>query len=292
MFFRRSTNGVPLARSTPFRILAATLLAACSSGATDPKGAALVALTSPQSSLVRDETVQLTAQVKDARGELLPNESVTYTSASPSVATVTGDGVVTGVGVGKTSVSARAGSAVAQVAIIVAEGGVVGPAGGTVIGFGGAIRLTFPSGAVGPGTAIRLAAVANPLLDPTAVRGSLYSISPDGTQFAAPVSVVVQFDPSNGPVGASVSDLHVRRFDGAKWVASANGSVDVGLNRASADLTTTGTISVGWVAPDAPCVTPETRQFDFWVGEWSVSVGGQSTAQSDITLAPGGCADF
>jgi hypothetical protein len=49
----------------------------------------------------------------------------------------------------------------------------------------------------------------------------------------------------------------------------------------------------GGVTPQRPagCVTPETRQFDFWLGEWDVSATGSTivVAESSITSHDQGC---
>lgn len=53
---------------------------------------------------------------------------------------------------------------------------------------------------------------------------------------------------------------------------------------------------VGEAAQDAPkpapCTAPEHRQFDFWLGEWSVTnvATGKSSARNRITAIQGGCA--
>ncbi|MEZ5420359.1 MAG: hypothetical protein R2708_23880 [Vicinamibacterales bacterium] len=44
-------------------------------------------------------------------------------------------------------------------------------------------------------------------------------------------------------------------------------------------------------APPPPCATPEHRQFDFWVGEWTVTTpDGQPAGTSRIEAVLGGCA--
>ena len=44
-------------------------------------------------------------------------------------------------------------------------------------------------------------------------------------------------------------------------------------------------------APGAPprCDAPEYRQFDFWVGEWRVTMGGQVVGSNSVTLEEAGC---
>ncbi len=44
-------------------------------------------------------------------------------------------------------------------------------------------------------------------------------------------------------------------------------------------------------APNAmPCGTPAHRQFDFWIGTWSVTQGGKSAGKNEIKSVLGGCA--
>ncbi len=47
----------------------------------------------------------------------------------------------------------------------------------------------------------------------------------------------------------------------------------------------------GQTPPPAPprCDTPEFRQFDFWIGDWNVTSGGQPVGTSVITLEEDGC---
>jgi hypothetical protein len=42
-------------------------------------------------------------------------------------------------------------------------------------------------------------------------------------------------------------------------------------------------------ATPAPCSTPEYRQFDFWLGDWDVSVAGKPGGHNHITSEYGGC---
>lgn len=43
-------------------------------------------------------------------------------------------------------------------------------------------------------------------------------------------------------------------------------------------------------ASGSPCSAADFRQFDFWVGEWDVSSGGQPAGTNSIRLVHGGCA--
>ncbi len=49
----------------------------------------------------------------------------------------------------------------------------------------------------------------------------------------------------------------------------------------------------GWlgaqVKPAKACARPESRQFDFWIGEWTVTSGGQVVGSNTITPIMDGC---
>ena len=41
--------------------------------------------------------------------------------------------------------------------------------------------------------------------------------------------------------------------------------------------------------PPPACTAPEHRQFDFWIGDWDVSINGRKVGENRITLEEGGC---
>lgn len=65
-----------------------------------PPPVASVAVTPATATVGIGQTQQLTATLKDARGETLSGRTITWSSANAAVATVSGDGVVTGVAAG------------------------------------------------------------------------------------------------------------------------------------------------------------------------------------------------
>jgi len=42
-------------------------------------------------------------------------------------------------------------------------------------------------------------------------------------------------------------------------------------------------------APVFGCTAPATRQFDFWIGDWNVTVGGKPAGTNQITVEEDGC---
>ena len=66
-------------------------------------------------------TVQLNARAFDADGIEIPNVQIAWSSADTSVATVDASGVVTGVGTGNVTITARAGETSGQAAVFVSD---------------------------------------------------------------------------------------------------------------------------------------------------------------------------
>ena len=94
--------------------LAVTLVSSCNTGEengpTLPGDPASVVV-SPNSVIVDlTASTTLTAQVKDAAGTTLSGATVAWASSNDQVATITANGILTGVGIGATSVSATSGN--------------------------------------------------------------------------------------------------------------------------------------------------------------------------------------
>lgn len=67
---------------------------------------ASVAVTPPSASLAAGATVQLTAEAKDAGGQVLPGRPATWSSDKPGVAQVSATGLVSGVAAGEATITA------------------------------------------------------------------------------------------------------------------------------------------------------------------------------------------
>lgn len=264
----------------------------CGGGGSEPPPAAVftVSVAAPQSSLVPGEHAMIAWQVKNADGSLAADQAVTLSSSDPTRLTVSSSGELAAVSAGTATITARKETATATAVVTIDEGGIVDATGGVVIALGGHVRLEVPPAAVSQPTAIRVRASKNPLLDPTEVVGSVFTVSPEELNFANPVTARVTFDATRGPVGLPAASERLRIFVAGSWSPLPGSSTDAQTNIATATLTRGGVLSVGWLPPSTPCTSPESRQFDFWVGSWAVTENGQGAGSSDITLAPGGCA--
>lgn len=115
----RSPDRLPLTTppaTNPLPLLIALILAVTTCGGDEGPPPPLVpgsVTVSPAASTMRSfgETVGLTAAVRDQNGQAMPNAAVTWTTGDPTVATVSGDGLVTATGNGATGVTASAGAA-------------------------------------------------------------------------------------------------------------------------------------------------------------------------------------
>jgi hypothetical protein len=136
---------------------------------------------------------------------------------------------------------------------------------------------------------VEFATAVNPVLDPSAAAGSIYAVTVGGS-LAGPMTLRIRYSTNALPLGIPNDDVGIRSWSGAAWTGVAGRAHDAGTTTATGSITATGIYSVGWAAPEAPCSSAESRQFDFWLGSWDVSTGGPTIARSDITLVPGGCA--
>ena len=78
-----------------------------------------VVLTPASNALVVGQTTQLSAQLKDETGSILTGRAITWTTNSPTVATVTSEGLVTAVGAGNATITAASEGRSATAAITV-----------------------------------------------------------------------------------------------------------------------------------------------------------------------------
>lgn len=86
---------------------------------------ASILLSDPPASITVGESAQLTATALDAKGSRLANPGqFTWTSASPSIASVDGSGKVLGLAAGSTQITARVAGVQASKTVLVASGGV------------------------------------------------------------------------------------------------------------------------------------------------------------------------
>lgn len=108
-------------------------------------------------------------------------------------------------------------------AVLVLDGGSasVGAAGGALTTVDGSAALAIPPAALSQTTPITMETTTGATdFAPTVELG------PDGTQFAAPVTLTLPYEPSRLPAGVLPSDLAIFTHDGGGWVEVPGGVVD------------------------------------------------------------------
>src|SRR5438132_1312977 len=116
-------------------------------GSQPPAPVATVTLTPGSATLNEGQTLQLTATLKDANGNVLTGRSITWSSSNGSAATVNATGLVTGVLAGSATITAtsegQSGTSAITVVHMPVASVTVTPAAGTVSA-GSSLQLTAP----------------------------------------------------------------------------------------------------------------------------------------------------
>lgn len=275
---------------TPLCLLLVTAVACGGGPPSEP--ADPLSLRAPESQLVPGQSTQL--ELTTTSGQPANVAGATFTSSASAVASVTAQGVVTAVAPGNTTITAQEGSRRATVAISVLPGGVLTPDGSTLRMPGGELELVAPAGAVDAATPVRLSVLgAPPWVDPTVVRGAVFSVGQDGQRYLKPLTLKARYTTTTVPYGLPQSALGLRRASpmGA-WIDIRPSTVDSTTGTVTATVTESGTYSVGRLVPTTPCVGAAYRAFDFWVGSWNMTNLGQPVGENFITAESTGCAIF
>lgn len=222
---------------------------------------ARVAMDTTAASLVPGQTLQLQAVGLSAAGDSLKDRTTTWTTDAAAVATISASGLLTAVAPGSVVATATIEGQTATRRITVRDGGVVSGLGPTVItAAGGDVRLEVPVGAAPAGLTISVAPETNlpaALPERTWNLGqTLYKLGPDGTQFASPVKVTLKYNPARLPAWVLPGDMGIQRWDGTRWHALANVTVDT-VNK-TVSGTTTGFSTFGFIGQLPPAVITPT----------------------------------
>lgn len=219
---------------------------------------ASVSMTPTTSGLVPTQTVQLTATARDAAGAAQAGRTITWSSSAPSVATVNA-GLVTAVTPGTATITASSEGRNATAAITVQEGAWIGPAGGTLVAVNGAVQVEVPAGALTTSLAITATARSQPPPEPEGywlVGGPTWDMGPDGTVFAEPVTVTLDYDPAVLPPWIGGEDLILQRWNGTEWQPLTDILVDPEAKTVSGKTTGFSAFGLSTELPDVK-VDPE-----------------------------------
>jgi glucose/arabinose dehydrogenase len=135
------SSDLPSRWCLPASILAGLALIGCGDNGGDaqapepaPAPVAEVVLTAPDSTIAPDQTVQVSAEAFDTAGAPIADETFTWASETPEVATVSSDGLVTAVTGGTAIITATAGEVSGRLTVTVAPPTGPPPQGGDSVG--------------------------------------------------------------------------------------------------------------------------------------------------------------
>ena len=190
-------------------------------------------------------TATVTASVMDAGDSEIANPDLTWSSSDESIATVHSSGLVTAVASGSATITVTTGAQVQALSITVEESSPVDPVGGEVSLADGAVKLVFPANAVSEAIFITAQPATGLPAEPGLISGTAFDFGPDGIVFDQPVTLTIEYDPSDLPPGVPEERLGIYTLHGDHpfW-DPVDGVVDVSNHTVSAAIDGFSTFSV------------------------------------------------
>jgi hypothetical protein len=223
--------------------------------------------------VLQDGTLQLRAVVKDGTGADVRDVAVTWSSSDRRMATVSDQGLVTGVALGAVVVRAAAGGATDDRELSVRIG-VPAPASRdadpvTTTLLDGLLRITVPSRALPSGAVLHLRPATGMPRSDELVAGTAVELGPEALRFEQ--SVTIAFSWEGVPAGQR-SRLRIHRVDDGEW-EPVSSIVDPFDQRVRASITRAGIYALLLRPPASSLVA-------------SAGDGQQASAGSSVPVAP------
>ncbi len=111
-----------------------------------------------------------------------------------------------------------------------------GTAGGTVSAAGGQVTLVVPAGAVATPVTVTVAPVSAPPANPGLVANTTFDFGPNGTTFAQPVQLTIEYDPADIPSGIMEADLLLQAVVNSVWQPVPGSTVDEAANTVTGSI--------------------------------------------------------
>lgn len=225
------------------------LATGCGDGPTaPPTPVATVQMSKDSATLVPAAFLDLSAQPLDAKNAVL-SRTILWSSTNAAVATVA-SGHVTAVAPGKATIVASAGGVTGQTAIVVKQGALVGPNGGTLSLANGKVVIVFPIGALASTVQLTVDSVAAPPASPRLVQNTAFSVESDpAVATLVPFTLTLGYDPANLKTGGSESRLKIYHAVGGKWERVTSSAPNTSNHTVSALVTSLGVYAILEEAP-------------------------------------------
>jgi hypothetical protein len=179
------------------------------------------------------DTTTVSARVIDSDGGTMSGETITWSSADPSIVTISNQGLITAVAEGSAGVVASSGSLSASSAVTV-EGAVLsGPSGGDIQLGSDSVTLSIPAGALSDDAFLTAEPATGLPTQPAAIPGTAFDFGPDGLVFDQPVLVTITYDPANVPASVPESELRLHKLVANGYELLDSAAVDTVANTVS-----------------------------------------------------------
>ena len=192
-------------------ILAIVSSASCvgsDGGATAPSSiASLVVNGAPSAPMLTGTTVQLTATPINSTGAVVANATLAWKSSDPTIATVSGGGLVTAVGMGAATITASGGSVEASVTVSVRAGVPVDASGAIVTLLNGAFTLKILPNGVYQNSTVTVAPGVGLPANSRLIAGSAFQIG--GLQCSLACTLTLRYDPAKLPANVTEASLYL-----------------------------------------------------------------------------------
>ncbi len=216
--------------------------------------------------LVPGETAQLSAVAHDLSGDAL-DRPISWTSSNTAIVTVT-NGLIAALSPGDATITASVEGKSATLPVSVEDGGLVGPAGGTISAIGGMVQLSVPPAAVVSISRLFVNSATDYPPSTRLLRGSAFEIrsNPRGgtsaeTVFSQPVVLTIRYDPAS--IGASSeSALSIYQAVGLEWQPVDQSTVNLSSHTVTTHVSAFGVYAIltepavasVTIAPSAPAL--------------------------------------
>jgi hypothetical protein len=222
-------------------------VAGCGSEGTGPDSdpvASVVISVAPTAPVLVGATVQLGATALNATGGTIPGAVITWQTSDALLATVSTGGLVTALGAGSVTITAKSGNKTATATLDLRSGASIGVAGGSLPVPGGGFTMTVPAGALPQTVDFLVRPVPDPAGNPRVVPGTIFELTPASMIFGAPATLTIRYESSRIPAGVVEQSLQLYVLVGGAWTLVSANTVNLTAKTVTSFIYVTGTYAI------------------------------------------------
>jgi uncharacterized protein YjdB len=223
---------------------AAVLGAACGEGTSPPEPVASVTINPSSAVEVVPGGVQMLVAVpKSANGTTLSDRPTTWSSSDETKVTVAA-GLITGVSVGTSTVTASVEGRNASIEVRVKDGVVIDATGKTFTDVTGSLTIVVPANAVSGTTNLSVAPASSTPPSQRLLAGSAFDVGPATATLAQPATLTIKYNPALLTAGNPESELQLYEVVSGGWRVVEGSTVNTENKTATGSISRFGTYAV------------------------------------------------